>query len=310
MTTNLVLQVKNLHISFSQYVKGLKRQEIKVISDLDIDLREGEIMAVVGASGSGKSLLAHAILGILPGNASLTGDIYYREQALSQKDKERLRKTDIALIPQSVNYLDPLLRVGDQIGISIKDKSRRSQVIAELFQKYCLKEEVARYYPFQLSGGMARKVLLATALASNARVIIADEPTPGLDAASLNEILQDFKDLSDNGRSILMITHDIEAALTIADRIAVFYAGATVEMASAKDFKKESDLRHPYAKALNKARPSVSFQPLAGIQPFSGRLSGGCLFCDRCPVKTSVCDEEAPILREIRDGKVRCHHAT
>lgn len=306
-----ILKVNHLGISFSQYTKGLHRADLKVITNLDIELYEGEILAVVGSSGSGKSLLANAIFGILPDNATLEGEMYYKGHLISQKDKEKIRGTEIALIPQSVNYLDPLQTIGKQIEISIKNKENRTRVVESLFQKYGLKNEVAGYYPFQLSGGMARKVLLATALASDSKVIVADEPTPGLDDASLNEVLKDFRELADDGRAILMITHDIEAALRIADRVAIFYAGTTLEVTNVQDFDHTGErLRHPYTKALNKARPDIEFVPIDGTQPYPGKLPSGCLFADRCGVKGEKCNREMPQFREVRDGKVRCFYAT
>ncbi len=311
MSKEPILKVNNLGITFSQYTKGLKREDLKVISNLDIELYEGEILAIAGSSGSGKSLLANAIFGILPDNATLEGELYFKGQKLSQQDKERIRGKEIALIPQSVNYLDPVLPVGKQIGISVKYKEAREQETERLLQKYGLKKEVAGYYPFQLSGGMARKVLLATALAYDAKVILADEPTPGLDDASLDEVLKDFRVLAEEGRGILMITHDIEAALRIADKVAIFYAGTTLEVAKVQNFDYKGDrLRHPYTKALNKARPDNEFIPAEGTQPYPGELPSGCLFSDRCNMKTERCDRERPPFREVRDGKVRCFHAT
>lgn len=311
MSKEPILRVNNLGLSFSQYTKGLKKNNMKVISNLDVEMYEGEILAVVGSSGSGKSLLASAIFGILPENATLEGEIYFGERRLTQKDKEKIRGKEIALVPQSVNYLDPLQQVGEQIGLSIKDKKVRTQVIERLLQKYGLKAEVTRYYPFQLSGGMTRKVLLATALAYDAKVIIADEPTPGLDEASLNEVLKDFRVLADEGRAILMITHDIEAALKIADRVAIFYAGTTLEVADVRDFDHTGrNLRHPYTKALNKARPDNEFVSIEGTQPYPGMLPPGCLFSDRCAMKDEKCHRELPQFREVRGGKVRCFYAT
>ena len=306
-----ILKVSNFGITFSQYSQGVNRTELKVITNLDIELYEGEILAIVGSSGSGKSLLANAIFGIQPDNASMEGEMYFEGRKLSQKDKEKIRGKKIALIPQSVNYLDPLQTVGKQIGISIKNKKNREQVIEPLLQKYGLEKEVAGYYPFQLSGGMARKVLLATALAYDAKVIIADEPTPGLDDASLEEVLEDFRSMAKEGRAILMITHDIEVALKIADKVAIFYAGTTLEVANTNDFDATGDrLRHPYTKALNKARPDIDFTPIEGTQPYPGRLPSGCLFSDRCNMQTDQCNRELPPFSEIRNGKVRCFYAT
>ena len=306
-----ILKVSHLGVSFSQYTKGFRRQDLKVITDLEIELYPGKILAVVGSSGSGKSLLAHAILDILPKNATTEGEIIYKDSVLTKKDQEALRGKEIVLIPQSVNYLDPLQTVGKQVKISVKDKKNKDTVVTKLFQKYKLKKEVEDYYPFQLSGGMARKVLLTTALVSNAKIIIADEPTPGLDEDALNEVLRDFRELADAGCAILMITHDIQAALKIADDIAIFYAGTTLEIARTSDFDGDGKLlRHPYTKALNQALPSKSFVPLGGTQPQLGELSTGCLFCERCMEKSQACEEITPEFREIRSGKVRCIHAT
>ena len=311
MNKKPILSVRNLEISFSQYTKGLRRIDSKAINNLDIDLYKGEILAVVGSSGSGKSLLAHSILGILPSNANIKGDIYYKDEILDEKRKEKLRGKEIVFIPQSVNYLDPLMEVGKQVKISIKDKKKSNTILERVFRKYNLDKKVEKYYPFQLSGGMARKVLLSSALVSNAEVIIADEPTPGLDEKSLNEALKDFRDLADNGCAVLIITHDISAALKIADRVAIFYGGTTLEVAKADDFKNNGEnLRHPYTKALFNALPNTKFTPIKGSQPLASELPVGCLFYDRCEKRTPDCENIKPEMRELRDGKVRCLYAT
>ena len=302
-----ILSVKDLGISFSQYTKGLRRRELEVITNLDIDLYEGEILAVVGSSGSGKSLLAHAILGILPDNATTEGNIIYKGKSLSLKDKEKLRGREIVFIPQSVNFLDPLMKVSKQVKISIENKEEANKRQRKIFNKYGLDN----LYPFELSGGMARKVLLSTALVSDCKVIIADEPTPGLDEKSLNEALKDFRNIADSGCAILMITHDIEAALKIADKIAVFYAGTTLEIANVNDFKGDGkNLRHPYSKALFNALPQNGFKPIKGSQPMPNELPKGCLFQDRCECISEKCRLIRPNARMVRDGMVRCLNAT
>ena len=306
-----ILSVKDLGISFSQYTKGLRRRELEVITNLDIDLYEGEILAVVGSSGSGKSLLAHAILGILPDNATTEGNIIYKGKSLSLKDKEKLRGREIVFIPQSVNFLDPLMKVSKQVKISIENKEEANKRQREIFNKYGLDKKVDNLYPFELSGGMARKVLLSTALVSDCKVIIADEPTPGLDEKSLNEALKDFRNIADSGCAILMITHDIEAALKIADKIAVFYAGTTLEIANVNDFKGDGkNLRHPYSKALFNALPQNGFKPIKGSQPMPNELPKGCLFQDRCECISEKCRLIRPNARMVRDGMVRCLNAT
>lgn len=306
-----ILSVKDLGISFSQYTKGLRRRELEVITNLDIDLYEGEILAVVGSSGSGKSLLAHAILGILPDNATTEGNIIYKGKSLSLKDKEKLRGREIVFIPQSVNFLDPLMKVSKQVKISIENKEKANKRQRDIFNKYGLDKKVDNFYPFELSGGMARKVLLSTALVSDCKVIIADEPTPGLDEKSLNEALKDFRNIADSGCAILMITHDIEAALKIADKIAVFYAGTTLEIANVNDFKGDGkNLRHPYSKALFNALPQNGFKPIKGSQPMPNELPKGCLFQDRCECISEKCRLIRPNARMVREGMVRCLNAT
>ena len=311
MNEKPILSVRNLEISFSQYTKGLKRIDSKAINNLDIDLYKGEILAVVGSSGSGKSLLAHSILGILPSNAQTKGSIIYKDEILDEKRKEKLRGKEIVFIPQSVNYLDPLMEVGKQVKISIKDKKNSNNILKNIFKKYNLADKVEKYYPFQLSGGMARKVLLSSALVSECEVIIADEPTPGLDEKSLNEALKDFRDLADNGCALLLITHDIDAALKIADRVAIFYGGTTLEIAPVEDFKNNGmNLRHPYTKALLNALPNNNFEPIGGSQPLANELVTGCLFYDRCDKRRADCKNIKPEMKEIRKGKVRCLYAT
>ena len=305
-----ILSVKNLEISFSQYTKALKRKNIRVINDLNIDLYEGEILAVVGSSGSGKSLLAHAILDILPENASISGEIIYKDEILDSKKIESLRKTDISFVPQSVNYLDPLMKVSSQVKIAVEDKAKKNILQRKIFDKYNLDEEVDDYYPHQLSGGMARKVLLANALVKKCSVLILDEPTPGLDEISLNEVLKDLEEVKKSNCAVLMITHDIEAALKIADKIAVFYAGTTLEVADINDFTDEDKLRHPYSKALYRSLPQNSFEPIKGSQPLTSENIDGCLFYDRCDLRDDKCSKKIPDVRNLRDGMVRCIHAT
>lgn len=305
-----VLEVEDLSISFKQYSGGLQQKDLTVISSLDVTLEEGEILAVVGASGSGKSLLAHAILGILPSNAHSSGMIKYEGEILTPERQKTLRGTEIALIPQSVNFLDPLMRVGNQVRTSV----RSGDAIAaqrQVFEQLHLHQDVENMYPFQLSGGMARRTLLSTAIVSGAKVIIADEPTPGLDPIVIKEALSHFRELADAGCAVMLITHDIESALTIADKIAVFYAGTTVEIAPVEDFTGNGEaLRHPYSKALWRALPRNDFTPIAGSQPHPDALPSGCLFAPRCPIATAECSEARPEMRELRNGQVRCIHAT
>ncbi|HIX29590.1 MAG TPA: ABC transporter ATP-binding protein [Candidatus Blautia stercoravium] len=308
MKNESILSVKNLSVSFHMYEKGLEQYDLKVISNMTLDVRPGEIVAIAGSSGSGKSLLAHAVMGLLPENAVISGEISYKGKILSQKDKEKLRGKEFALVPQSVSFLDPLMKVEAQVRGPKPDKAK-IETQKEIFKRFQLDEKTEKLYPFQLSGGMARRVLVSTAVISGAEVIIADEPTPGLDLDMAMEALKVFRELADEGKAVILITHDIDLAFHMADRIAVFYAGTTVEMADAEDFRQgELVLRHPYSKALWRALPQNGFEPIPGFQPYAKYLPKGCLFSPRCRYKTKECEEKIP-MREVRGGYVRCIHA-
>jgi peptide/nickel transport system ATP-binding protein len=304
-----LLEVSGLSVSFTQYTGGLRQRTIQAIVDLSVSVKPGEVLAVVGASGSGKSLLAHAILGILPGNACIDGRMVYAGEQLTPARQAALRGREIALIPQSVNFLDPLMRVGAQVRSSSLN-GNGAAMQREIFSRYHLAAGTEQLFPFQLSGGMARRVLVATAAAGTARLIIADEPTPGLHSTIVRETLAHLRELSTAGRAVMLITHDITAALETADRIAVFYAGTTVETAPASDFCGEGELlRHPYSKALWQALPQNSFRPITGSQPSVDDMPQGCLFAPRCPFASPDCVTVQPELRNLRGGETRCHHA-
>ncbi|MGF0033031.1 oligopeptide/dipeptide ABC transporter ATP-binding protein [Bariatricus sp. SGI.154] len=300
-----ILDIKNLSVSFRMYEKGLEQKDLKVISNLNIHVDEGEILAIVGSSGSGKSLLASTVLGILPKNASVTGDMRYYGQPMTIELQQRLRGREIALVPQSVEYLDPLMKTGKQV-VGVRGTKEKQRLA---FKRYGLQREVEELYPFQLSGGMARRVLVSTAVIGDAKLIVADEPTPGMSKAMAEEAMSNFRTLADEGKGIILITHDIDLAFEYADRIAIFYAGTTVETALAEDFGRGPEaLRHPYSKALWEALPQNGFKPIPGTQPYAGSIPGGCLFAPRCLYKTEECLGEIP-MRTLRGGEVCCIHA-
>ena len=304
-----LLEIHDLSVSFRMYDGALEQKELQVISDLHLTVRPGEIVAVAGSSGSGKSLLASAILGILPDNATVKGHLHYKGKELTPDVQTTLRGSEIALVPQSIAFLDPLMKVGKQADGHKKPypaEKRRS-----LFKRFSLPEKTEELYPFQLSGGMARRVLVSTALITDAQLIIADEPTPGMSLEQALEALQMFRELANQGKAVILITHDIDLAFEFADRVAVFYAGTTVETAPVADFKSGPDaLRHPYSKALWRALPQNGFEPIDGFQPYAGNLPKGCLFAPRCPHATTQCHETIPPNREIRGGEVRCFHGS
>jgi peptide/nickel transport system ATP-binding protein len=307
-----MLSVQNLSVTFTMYDQGLTQRQLTVITELDLEVSAGEVVAVVGASGSGKSLLAHAVLGILPKNAQVDGEILFKGSPLTPERSEALRGKEIALIPQSVGYLDPLMRVGSQVNRAAQLSGLSGQVtqvaVEQTFNRYGLASVVKRFFPFQLSGGMARRVLVSTAAVGKAQLIIADEPTPGLHPDVVKETLNHLRGLANEGKAVILITHDIEAALQVADKVAVFYAGTTVEIAAAKDFP-NGTIRHPYTQALWRSLPQNEFIPIPGTQPSPDSLPTGCLFAERCPWVTESCREARPQFREVCGAPVRCIHA-
>lgn len=302
-----VLSIEHLSISFSRYERGFRRTNLNAIRDLSLTVGEGEMVAVVGASGSGKSLLAHAVLGILPYNASWSGTMNYRGEMLTEKRMKALRGKEIVLVPQSVSYLDPLMRVGEQVRNGKQDRESRKKSLAVL-GRYGLDEKTERLFPFQLSGGMTRRILISTAVMETPRLVIADEPTPGLHITAARRVLSHFREIADQGAGVLLITHDLELALDTADRIVVFYAGTNLEEADSRDFAREQTLRHPYSRALFRAMPEHGFSAAPGAQPFAGELPEGCPYGPRCPWAQEVCRGEVPY-RELRGGMVRCARA-
>ena len=294
-----LLSIENLSIRFRQYETGgrssaFRQSMLSVISDLNVTVHRGEIVAVVGASGSGKSLLAHAVLGLLPANAFLEGSIRCKGRGVS----------GIALVPQSVTWLDPLMKIGKQV-LAGRRSGEAKQRMRALFSRYGLSEKVEELYPHECSGGMIRRILLIAALMDAPELLIADEPTPGMDACLTEQTMKELRDFADEGGGVLLITHDIELALRGADRIAVFYAGTTVEVAGAADFAKEESLRHPYTRALWRAMPENGFAALEGSQPYGRDQTQGCVFQDLCPYAEEACRKEIP-LRRVRGGLVRC----
>lgn len=305
-----LLEVNDLNVSFLQYCGGFRKRRMEALRGMHLSVDAGEVIAVVGSSGSGKSLLAHAILGILPQNARISGEMIYKGEKLNAKRQAEIRGKEIVLVPQSVSYLDPLMKAGAQVRSSVR-KGSPIEEQRKAFQRYHLSLDVEKMYPFQLSGGMARRILVSTATVSGAQLIIADEPTPGLEPKIVREALDRFRELADQGASIVLITHDIESVLPVADKVAVFYAGTTVEIAPAADFVGRGErLRHPYSQALWRALPKVDFTPIPGAQPAADDLPSGCLFAPRCRMADAKCRLRQPQPHLVREGMVSCIYAT
>lgn len=264
-----LLQVENLSVSFSMYDAMAsfwrsRRVESCVIDNLTLSVHEGEILAVVGASGSGKTLLADAILGLYEPNVRVSGTIWFDGKKQDAAGLAALRGHGISMVPQSVLHLDPLMRVGEQMLGNTRHLSRseyalRVERMHELMATYELGQTVERMYPHELSGGMARRVLLICALMDNPRLIVADEPTPGLDLDLAVRAVGDLRSFAQEGGGVLLITHDIELALRAADRVAVFTDGAIVEEVPVTAFDTPETLEHPFSRALWHAMPEHDF---------------------------------------------------
>lgn len=252
-----ILEVKNLNIGFNMYDKLLNQKLHQMVFDLNVTIKKGEILAIAGSSGSGKSLMAHAILGILPKNAVVSAEIKFKNEIVDENRLSQLRGKEITFVPQSIAYLDPLMTIEDQLmrkGINKQDFFKVMDTLG--FTKADLGK-----YPFQLSGGMARRVLIANTILSKADLIIADEPTPGLSLDLAIEVLNHFRNMANDGKGILLITHDIDLVCNIADKMAIFYGGHILETLNTKDFLKgEEYIRHPLTKAFWRALPQNDFE--------------------------------------------------
>lgn len=278
-----LLTVEDLTVSFDRYgaadgalrsPRGGGRVATEVLHALTLSVHEGEIVAVVGASGSGKTVLADALLGLYEPNATVSGRIWFDGEPLDASSLAALRGRGICLVPQSVSHLDPLMRVGVQVrGASqgrtraerAADRARREARQRELFETYGLAPEVARLYPHELSGGMARRVLLMCALMEEPRVLIADEPTPGLDAELAVRAVDDLRAFADTGSGVILITHDLELAVRVADRIAVFKDGSVVEETAASNFAEPELLEHPFSRALSRELHALRADAALGV---------------------------------------------
>ena len=252
-----ILEVKNLNIGFNMYDKLLNQKLHQMVFNLNVTIKKGEILAIAGSSGSGKSLMAHAILGILPKNAVVSAEIKFKNEIVDENRLSQLRGKEITFVPQSIAYLDPLMTIEDQLmrkGINKQDFFKVMDTLG--FTKADLGK-----YPFQLSGGMARRVLIANTILSKADLIIADEPTPGLSLDLAIEVLNHFRNMANDGKGILLITHDIDLVCNVADKMAIFYGGHILETLNTKDFLKgEKYIRHPLTKAFWRALPQNDFE--------------------------------------------------
>lgn len=266
-----LLTVEHLSVSFSMYDAqapffSARHIEHTMISDMSISVHAGEVVAVVGASGSGKTLLADALMGLYEPNARVEGNIWFDGVLQDAASLAQLRGHGISLVPQSVTHLDPLMPVGEQVlgafprgRVGRVERARRQRRMEELFAAYRLDPSVMRRYPHELSGGMLRRILIMCALMDDPKLIVADEPTPGLDLDLAVRALGDLRSFANDGGGVMLITHDLELALRVADRVAVFYEGQIVEETATASFARPDTLEHPFTRALWHALPEHDF---------------------------------------------------
>jgi peptide/nickel transport system ATP-binding protein len=282
MANSGLLSVQDLSVTFRRVEPGGHVARIPVLRRVSLDIEQGEIVAVVGSSGAGKSILAHAILGVLPGNAEIAGRILFRGDELTRDRLAEVRGREIVLVPQSISFLDPLVKAKHAVQLAARraglDKEQAQAAQEDAFSRLGLFPDAGDRYPFELSGGMARRVLLAMATVGNPSLLVADEPTPGLHEEAVRESLSRLRRLADTGKSVLLISHDIVSCLNVADRVAVFLDGEVVEVAPAVEFNQGSNgLHHPYSRALWNALPQNAFTPeadMATVPSRPGRADG------------------------------------
>ena len=264
MDENTILRVKNLHISFKT-PNGL----VRAVRNVNFDLKRGETLCIVGESGSGKSVTSRAIMGILAGNAIIDeGHIYYKDKDLAkckEKDFYELRGSSIGMIFQDpLSSLNPIMKIGKQLteALILKTGLNREQAkirAIELMHEVGIPEPEKRFkqYPFQFSGGMRQRIVIAIALAMEPEILICDEPTTALDVTIQAQILDLIKKLKkEKDLTIIFITHDLGVVANMADRIAVMYAGKIVEYGTSEEVFYNP--QHPYTWALLESMPSLS----------------------------------------------------
>lgn len=315
---NELLKLENLSIEYK--VKG---GYLSAVKNINLTINPGEIFAIVGESGCGKSTVAHCIMRLLPENSSrISGSIYFKGEELnhmSGKQMERIRGKHIGMIFQNpLDSLNPVYTTGYQVAEAIYlDNKNRKEVWDHVYKLYNdVKmpdaEKRVHSFPHELSGGMRQRVMIAMMLSRKPELLIADEPTTALDVTIEAQILQIIRELKNQyNTSIMLITHNFGLVAEVADRIGVMYAGEMVEQGDVYDIFENP--MHPYTRLLMKALPRKTkaegrLQTIEGSVPRLTEIKPGCRFANRCPIAKDVCFDTDPISKNVNEKHFyRCH---
>jgi oligopeptide/dipeptide ABC transporter ATP-binding protein len=308
------------HLAVDVPVGGRLR---RVIHEVTLDIEEGEAVGLAGESGAGKSMTSRAVIRLLPPGAVIHGDIRVEGRSVPAMDRDQLRayrSRDVAMIFQDPRaHINPVRTIGNFLTEALVDRGEPMKTavrtVSDLLESVGIHDAPRRFkqYPHQLSGGLLQRVMIAAALAIGPKLLLADEPTTALDVTTQSDVMVNLDaQRRERGLAMLFVTHDLELAAAVCDRIAVMYAGYLVEDSPA-DRLHEAAL-HPYTAGLLASRPSASRRAtrLAAIpgSPLSAFEAGeGCPFAARCPYVVDVCRTERPPLRPFGAGRVACHRA-
>ena len=318
--SDIVLEVKNLRTSFFT-----DNGEIKAVNDISFSIEKGKTLGIVGESGSGKSITSLSIMRLLMNTTGkiLGGEILFQGENLLEKNEHQMmqiRGNNISMIFQEpMTSLNPTMTCGEQIAEAVRKhrglpRKEAWEAAVRMLKRVNMPEpeKRAKQYPFELSGGMRQRVMIAIALSCNPELLIADEPTTALDVTIQAQILHRIKRLQEEfGLSLIMITHDLGVIAETCDSVAVMYCGKIVEYTDAKTLF--TDPKHPYTIGLLKSIPSheadseEDLDIIQGTVPSPYNLPEGCLFAPRCPYAKDKCSSAAPELEELGKGRsVRC----
>ena len=290
---------------------------LPVVRGVDISLQEGETLSIVGESGSGKSVTSLALMGLLGPQARVEGTFRFLGKEFSPT-KGELRGHGLSMIFQNpMSSLNPVMKVGRQVAepLTLRGKMRSDEAkskVLQLFGEVGLPGEEGFFhnYPHQLSGGMRQRVMIAIALACEPKILLADEPTTALDVTIQAQILTLLKEIQQRRRmTLVMVTHDMSVVESVADRVAVMYAGQFVEVGSRTEVLDSP--RHPYTQSLLRSIPRLTREvpdrllTIPGCPPGPGEIGEGCPFAPRCSEAKDVCKLEAPALKGV-ERAVRC----